>query len=330
MVPPDPRAVLPAPLDPALDAVRAALVPHRRRLWLRRIVRRAWIALAVARRRRGHPLDLARFVPLEAAPVIGGGHPGPRRRSGCSWRSSGPARRLGETALAVDVEGGLGDRVSSALELAVAFPASAGPPPEAADDDDADRHPIGDVAEAERFVRRQRRDALASAAGGPGPLPPRAGRARRPRDGRRRPRCSCPVLALPNPQDAVIAQQRDVREAADRQAERLEELAHDLETKGDEADDPRTPAGRGAARARPAAARATRATSTPTCASSAPSRTRSEPQLDPATEQRAVGHDLARPLPVAGGDRRPGREPRRRPGADASRTSSSSPRSSTR
>ena len=48
-----------------------------------------------------------------------------------------------------------------------------------------------------------------------------------------------PVLALPNPQDAVIAQQRDVREAADRQAERLEELARDLETKGDKADDPR-------------------------------------------------------------------------------------------
>ena len=34
---------------------------------------------------------------------------------------------LGEAALAVDAEAGLGDRVSSALELAVAFPASAGP-----------------------------------------------------------------------------------------------------------------------------------------------------------------------------------------------------------
>ena len=35
--------------------------------------------------------------------------------------------RIGEAALAIDAEGGLGDRVSSALELAVAFPASAGP-----------------------------------------------------------------------------------------------------------------------------------------------------------------------------------------------------------
>src|SRR6185503_12368059 len=48
-----------------------------------------------------------------------------------------------------------------------------------------------------------------------------------------------PVLALPNPQDAVIAQQRVVREAADRQAERLEEVARDLETKGEDANDPR-------------------------------------------------------------------------------------------
>ena len=49
-----------------------------------------------------------------------------------------------------------------------------------------------------------------------------------------------PVLGLPNPQDAVIAQQRDVRAAADRQADRLDELADELETKGRTTDDPRT------------------------------------------------------------------------------------------
>jgi hypothetical protein len=41
VLPPDPRLVLGDPLDPALLEIRAALQPHRRRLWLRRLVRRA-------------------------------------------------------------------------------------------------------------------------------------------------------------------------------------------------------------------------------------------------------------------------------------------------
>jgi hypothetical protein len=67
VVPPDPRAVLPAPLDPVLESVRASLIPHRRRLWMRRIVRRAWIALAVLAVAEAALWTVARFVPLEAA-----------------------------------------------------------------------------------------------------------------------------------------------------------------------------------------------------------------------------------------------------------------------
>ena len=47
IVPLDPRLAIDGPLDPALEAIRSALQPHRRRLWLRRIVRRAWMALAI-------------------------------------------------------------------------------------------------------------------------------------------------------------------------------------------------------------------------------------------------------------------------------------------
>ena len=46
-VPADPRA-LAGPLDPEVFAIRRALVPHRRPLWLRRIVRRTfWVAAGV-------------------------------------------------------------------------------------------------------------------------------------------------------------------------------------------------------------------------------------------------------------------------------------------
>ena len=63
--------VLHGPLDPDLDAVRVELRPHRRRLWARRIVRRTWIALAVLVVAEAVLWTVARFVPLEMAPVIG-------------------------------------------------------------------------------------------------------------------------------------------------------------------------------------------------------------------------------------------------------------------
>ena len=68
----------------------------------------------------------ARLVPIEILPTS-------RSRSRSSawsscWDSPAAARpRIGETALAVDAEGHLGDRVASALALAAAFPAYAGP-----------------------------------------------------------------------------------------------------------------------------------------------------------------------------------------------------------
>jgi len=70
VIPPDPRAVLHGPLDPSLEAVRGALAGHRNRLWLRRIVRRAWLALAAVAIAEAGLWTVARFVPLEAAPVV--------------------------------------------------------------------------------------------------------------------------------------------------------------------------------------------------------------------------------------------------------------------
>ena len=127
MIPPDPRQALSGELDPSLDALRATLAPHQRRLWLRRIVRRAWLALAAIAAGEAVLWTVARFLPIEPAPLIAAAIPvvvllvllGFVIRARPS---------LGETALAVDVEGGLGDRVSSAMELAVGFPASATPP----------------------------------------------------------------------------------------------------------------------------------------------------------------------------------------------------------
>ena len=236
VVPPDPRAVLPAPLDPALEAIRSELAGHRHRLWFRRIVRRAWIALALIAILETALWTVARFVPLEAAPVIAAAIPilvalvlliaVVRARPS-----------VGEVALAVDVEGALGDRVSSALELAVGYPSSATPPAEDLDLD-ASVAALDEAAETDRFVRRQRRDALTTLRTAPRLFKPRFSR---------NPAIATlaavalivPVLALPNPQTAVIAQQRQVREAAERQAERIEAVARDLQDKGRTADDPR-------------------------------------------------------------------------------------------
>ena len=71
VVPPDPRSAIAGPLDPTLLSIRSALVPHRRRLWLRRIVRRTWIALAAIVVAELLLWTVARFVPIEFAPVIG-------------------------------------------------------------------------------------------------------------------------------------------------------------------------------------------------------------------------------------------------------------------
>ena len=180
---------------------------------------------------------VARFVPITSAPVVGCRDPGHRAGGLAHRRRAGAARRRRDGA-GGRCRGGLGDRVSSALELAVAFPASAGP----ADPDDdrrAVREPNG--SRGDRSVRPPpARDALALGAHGPGRL-------FRPRFSRRAggrgvvaALLLAPVLLIPNPQDARHRPAAQVREAAERQAERLDELAHELETKGADAQDPRT------------------------------------------------------------------------------------------
>ncbi|HZC33719.1 MAG TPA: hypothetical protein VE640_10570, partial [Candidatus Bathyarchaeia archaeon] len=223
-------------LDPALLQLRAALAPQRRRLWLRRTIRRAWIALAAVAIAETGLWALARWFPLEGAPVVAAAIPiVVITVLAIACARARPS--IGETALAVDAEGGLGDRVSSALELAVGFPDSATPPSEAHATDA--EQPEDDAGRTDRFVRRQRMDALTAIRRVPRLFTPRLSRA---------PAIASlvaglvliPVLALPNPQDAVIAQQRDIRAAAERQAQRLDDTAKELEAKGADTQDPRT------------------------------------------------------------------------------------------
>ncbi len=184
---------------------------------------------------------VARFVPIEWAPVAGAAIP-VIGAMGLLIAVVRARPSLGETALALDTEGRLGDRISSALELAVGFPASAGPAAEGFVESDLTPSdgPVDEAAQTDRFVRRQRADAVASLRGAPQNL-------FRPRFSRQPAIAAvvaalllAPVLLIPNPQDAAIAQQRQVREAANQQAERLDDLAHELETKGADAQDPRT------------------------------------------------------------------------------------------
>ncbi len=84
-VPVDPRGVIDGPLDPVLLAVRSGLASHRRRLWIRRIVRRSWLALAAVLVAELVLWTVARFVPIEWAPIVGGRHPG-RRGAGLAHR----------------------------------------------------------------------------------------------------------------------------------------------------------------------------------------------------------------------------------------------------
>ncbi|HEX2755618.1 MAG TPA: hypothetical protein VHM48_09150, partial [Candidatus Limnocylindrales bacterium] len=236
VVPIDPRLVVNGPLDPSLDAIRVGLAGHRRRLWMRRIVRRAWLALAGIGVLEAALLGLARLVPIEILPslvaaiAIGG--------LMVLLAFAVRARpSLGETAVAVDGEGRLGDRVSSALSLATTYPALAGPADPAAEDTAG---PISDAGEAERFVRRQRLDAI----GALRVAPPNLFRARLSRQPAAIALAATllivPFALLPNTQDRVIAEARANRDEAVKQASRIEEVAKELESKGARPDDPRT------------------------------------------------------------------------------------------
>ncbi|HJP89789.1 MAG TPA: hypothetical protein VJ850_12205 [Candidatus Limnocylindrales bacterium] len=235
-VPVDPRAALAGELHPDLIAIRRLLRPFGRRLWLRRIVRRAWIVVASVGLVELVLWTAARFFPIELAPTLAAtiGLAGAFVLVALAVAAR-PS--VGETALAVDREGGLGDRSASALALAVAYPDVAGADA-GAPDDDADP---GDVdAQRRAFVLRQRRDTLAALRATPANL-------FRPRLARRPAAIAvvamlalAPVLLIPNPQNAAIAQAREVREEAKTQAERLEQLAEELEKEGASTNDPRT------------------------------------------------------------------------------------------
>ena len=69
VVPADPRLVVDGPLDPALTAVLGALGPFRQRLWVRRIVRRTWLALAAILVAELILWTVARFIPVTWVPV---------------------------------------------------------------------------------------------------------------------------------------------------------------------------------------------------------------------------------------------------------------------
>jgi hypothetical protein len=203
---------------------------------VRRIVRRAWLAIAGVALAETILLGLARLIPIEALPTLVAAI----AIAGVAlWLASAVRARpsLGETAVALDGEGRLGDRVSSALSLAVAFPAVAGPAdPTVAETDE----PVTDVAETERFVRRQRLDALAALRVAPPNL-------FRPRLSRQPAAVALvaalllvPFVLLPNGQDQAIAAARANRDEAIKQATRIEQIAKDLESKGAKPEDPRT------------------------------------------------------------------------------------------
>ena len=68
-IPADPTT-LGVALDPALGDLRTGLAGHRRRLWLRRSVRRAWYVLAAVMVAELVLAIAQRLLPLEAAPLI--------------------------------------------------------------------------------------------------------------------------------------------------------------------------------------------------------------------------------------------------------------------
>ena len=236
-VPADPARVVAGPMDPTLGRIRSGLVPHRRRLWFRRIIRRAWLVaagiaagvLVVAVLQRLFPIPSAMLY-AAAIPVLG--------LLALLVAAVRIRPTIGETAIAVDAEGGTGDRLASALAFAAAMPTTTAPGE--ADDEtiDASRPDFDLVAAEGRFVRRQRRDAAhALATVRPDLFRPRFS-----------PRPAVvalvasvlivPALLLPNPQDLVIQRDAQVRAEAQRQAQRIEDVAKDLEGKGV---DPTTP-----------------------------------------------------------------------------------------
>ncbi|HEV7809430.1 MAG TPA: hypothetical protein VGO64_02425, partial [Candidatus Limnocylindrales bacterium] len=229
--PPDPRDLAGAPLEGDLDLIRRSLLGHRRRLWLRRIVRRGWLAGATILAAEAALLLAARAVPIEllGSLVVAVAMAG---LAGFLVAAIRCRPSLGETALAVDREARLGDRVASALALAAWT--------SGAEDASSAASLSARPADAVDFVRRQRADAGRALAVVSGAL-------FRPRLATRPAAVALvaallivPLAVLPNGQDQAIAQARATRDEAQRQANRIEQVARDLESKGPKPDDPRS------------------------------------------------------------------------------------------
>ena len=200
--------------------LRRGLRPYQRRLWLRRLVRdgariAAFVAaagLVLAGAARLTPLG---WAPLAAAAMVVAG------LLALLIDAARVRPTLAETAMALDSEQGLRDRLASALALSERTPG---------DRPDAESH--------EALVRLQREDALRSLAAADR-------RAFRPRLPQRALAstvlCAAlivPALVLPNPQSAILAAREEQRDAAEQQARRLDQTADRLGT-GRESPDPR-------------------------------------------------------------------------------------------
>ena len=289
VAPPDPRS-LGTPIDPVLESIRADLRPHLRRLWVRRIVRRAWLVAGAVLVAEVALFAIGRVVPIEilsalavAIPIVG--------LVILVGLAAAARPRIGETAIAVDAEARLGDRVASALALAAAFPDLRRAARRRVADADADDG--GDeTREAEAFVRRQRADAASSLRIAPPNL-------FRPRLSRR-PAAAVlvaslllvPLVLLPNPQDAAIAQSQHIRDEANAAGRRIDDIAKDLESKGHGPEGSAVAARPAAPRPRPPASHRTPTTSrrtSPACRASRPTSARS------STRRTSSGHRRWRP-----------------------------------
>src|SRR5918994_5092329 len=207
--------------DQQLAQLRRSLGRFRRRVWLRRVVRHGSLILAAVVAVQLILAIVARLLPFEwhlaVAVAVAGVGAVVFIVDAIRIRPT-----IAEAALAVDREDGLRDRVSTALALA----------DKPYDGTDEQR------ATYEHLVRLQREDALAAIA----TADPRGLRIPLPKR-RTATALLCglalvPALLLPNAQNDVIAQREQVREAAQRQATRLDESANRLDH-GTDANDPR-------------------------------------------------------------------------------------------
>ncbi|MDQ3448764.1 MAG: hypothetical protein M3432_06265, partial [Chloroflexota bacterium] len=206
--------------DPTVMELRRGLRPYRRRLWLRRLLRDGTRIAAIVAAAGLVLAGAARVTPLEWAPLAAAG----LILAGILALLVDAVRvqpTLAQTAMALDAEQGLHDRLGSALALAgrVVDP---GP----------------DAARYQDMVRLQRQDALRRLAAADR-------QAFRPRMPQRAlvttMLCAAlivPALVLPNPQSAILAAREEQRDAAEQQARRLDQTADRLAT-GRETPDPR-------------------------------------------------------------------------------------------